>query len=88
MRRLPPEPVVTIVPGDYLDARSARDYEMQKRAAEARMEQFDAQPMEFRRVWDAVADGHMALYLWERGVRDFDTAERAKRAMVRRGARS
>lgn len=82
--RLPAEPVVTITPGDYLDAKSERDYERQKRAAEVRMEQFDAQPPEFRRVWDAVCDGDLAAYLWDRGVRDFDTAERVKRAMVRR----
>jgi hypothetical protein len=87
VRRLPPEPVFTITPGDYLDWKSKRDYEMQKRAAETRMEQFDAAPREFRRVWDAVADGNMAAYLWDRGVRDFDTAERVKRAMVRRVVR-
>lgn len=84
MRRLPPEPRVVIIPDDYASPKLARYYAQLKRQAEARMEQFDAAPPEFRRVWDAVADGNMANYLWSLGVRDFDTAERMKRAMVRR----
>lgn len=67
--------------GEYVDARSERDYEMQKFAAEERMKRFDAAEVELRRVWDAVGTERMARGLYGRGVRGFEVAERVKRVM-------
>ena len=78
---MPPEVVVR--EGDYLDGRSAWAYERQKAAAEERMARFDAADAVLRRVWDAVSDERMARGLVDRGVRDFETAERVRRVMKR-----
>ncbi|HEX3587775.1 MAG TPA: hypothetical protein VH024_17380 [Candidatus Angelobacter sp.] len=66
-----------------MDARSEREYGIQKEAAEVRMERYDAAPQALRRVWDAVGNEAMARWLYTLGVRDFATAERMKRALTK-----
>lgn len=83
-RRLPPEPVVTVTPGDYLDEASRKKYEQQQAAAIERMEAFDAAPKPLRVLWDALSDEGLARRLYADGVRDVATAERICRLWTRR----
>lgn len=83
-RRLPPELVVIVRPGDYLDADSRKQYELQQAAAIERMEAFDAAPKAIRVLWDALADEGLARVLYSQGVRDVATAERIGRLMIAR----
>lgn len=77
--RLPPEPVVIVKAGDYVDAKSRRDYAIQQAEAIERMEAFDAAPKPIRILWDVLADEGLARRLYSQGVRDTETAERIGR---------
>lgn len=76
-RRLPPEPVVLISPGDYLDQTSRLSYLRQKASAEARMTAFDNLPAPLRVLATAAQSIANASTLYRHGVRDFADAERA-----------
>lgn len=83
-RRLPPEPVVVITPGDYVDEASQEGYEERQAIAIERMEAFDAAPKPLRVLLDALSDEGLARRLYADGVRDVATAERICRLWARR----
>lgn len=86
IRRLPPEPVVVIKPGDYSDPFREAQLAEQKAKAEYDMRQYDAAPPGIRHLWDAVGTQRLACQLWAAGVRDVTTAERVYRLMKEREA--
>lgn len=74
---MPPEPVVVVVPGDYLDRQSRIDYLRKKMEAEGRLAQFDRLPQVVRVVATGCPTMHEAVELVRCGVRTFEDAERA-----------
>lgn len=76
-RRRKPVPPIEPITG-YLDPKSRMDYLRQKMAAEGRMRAHDAQDdAAVRDVFNAVGTASGLMYLWRRGIRTFEDAERA-----------
>lgn len=75
--RLPPDPVVIVRDGDYLDQKSRMDYLRQKIVSTARMSTFDELEAKLRPVAMAAGTMHNTAVCWRAGCRTYEQTEKA-----------